>query len=100
MAVAWRRLGGPAVLPWLTGITLIVTTAATADFDTRCVVASVPAFCIAAAIGSREWAPAAASADGGGGEHRGRRIGPGSREPSEGELPEAVTQGQPAAKVE
>lgn len=54
IAAAWRRLGGWALLPWLTGIVLIVTPAATADFDERYLVASVPAFCIAAAIGMQE----------------------------------------------
>ena len=54
MAVAWRRFGGQALLPWLTGVTLIVTPAATVDFDARYLVSSVPAFCIAAAIGIKE----------------------------------------------
>lgn len=53
VALAWRR-GGPAALAWLTGVVLIVTPAATADFDARYVVASIPAFCIAAALGVRE----------------------------------------------
>jgi hypothetical protein len=53
-AVAWRRFGGAAMLPWLTGAVLIVTPAATADFDARYVVAAIPSFCIAAAIGMRE----------------------------------------------
>jgi hypothetical protein len=42
------------LLAWLTGVVLIVTPAATADYDARYVVASVPAFCIAAALGVRE----------------------------------------------
>jgi hypothetical protein len=54
MAMAWRRFGGPTLLPWLTGVTLIVTPAATADFDARYIIASIPAFCIAAAIGVKE----------------------------------------------
>jgi hypothetical protein len=54
MAVTWRRFGGPTLLPWLTGATLIVTPAATADFDARYVIASIPVFCIAAAIGVKE----------------------------------------------
>jgi hypothetical protein len=53
VALAWRR-GGPAALAWLTGVVLIVTPAATADFDARYVVAGIPAFCIAAALGVRE----------------------------------------------
>jgi hypothetical protein len=52
--LAWRRFGGPALLPWLTGVALIVTPAATADYDARYVVAAVPAFCIAAALGLKE----------------------------------------------
>jgi hypothetical protein len=49
-----RRRGGPASLAWVTGAVLIVTPAATADYDARYVVASIPAFCIAAAFGVRE----------------------------------------------
>ena len=54
MAAAWRRFGGAALLPWLAGAVLIVTPAATADYDARYVVAAVPVFCIAAAIGMQE----------------------------------------------
>jgi hypothetical protein len=49
-----RRRCGPALLAWLTGVVLIVTPAATADYDARYVVASIPVFCIAAALGIRE----------------------------------------------
>lgn len=52
--VAWRRFGGASLLPWLTGVVLIVTPAATADYDARYVVAAVPAFCLAAALGLKE----------------------------------------------
>jgi hypothetical protein len=65
IAFAWRRRGGPALLPWLTGAVLIVTPAATANFGARYVVASIPAFCIAAAIGVKEitdWAAESANA--------------------------------------
>jgi len=51
---AWRRLGGPALLPWLTGAVLIITPAATTDYGARYLVASIPAFCIAAAIGIKQ----------------------------------------------
>jgi hypothetical protein len=51
---AWRRLGGPALLPWLTGATLIITPAATTGYGARYLIASIPAFCIAAAIGIRQ----------------------------------------------
>jgi hypothetical protein len=49
-----RRRCGPALLAWLTGAVLIVTPAATADYDARYVVASIPGLCIAAALGVRE----------------------------------------------
>ena len=46
-----RRSGSQALVAWLTGAFLIVTPAATADYDARYVVASVPAFCVAGALG-------------------------------------------------
>lgn len=52
--LGWRRSGRQALLAWLTGAVLIVTPAATADYDARYVVAAVPAFCIASALGVRE----------------------------------------------
>jgi len=54
IALAWRSLGGPALLPWLTGAVLIVTSAATAGYGARYLLASIPAFCIAGAIGVKE----------------------------------------------
>jgi hypothetical protein len=57
----WRRFRGPALLPWLTGAALIVTPAATSGYGARYLIASIPAFCIAAAIGLRDicdWAAA------------------------------------------
>lgn len=54
MMPAWRRLGGPALLPWLTGATLLVTAAATAGFSARYLIYSIPLFCIAAGIGIAE----------------------------------------------
>jgi hypothetical protein len=54
MAAAWRRRGGPVLLPWLTGLVLIVTPAATTDYGARYVVAAIPAFCIAGAIGLKQ----------------------------------------------
>jgi hypothetical protein len=54
MAAAWRRLGGATSLPWLTGVVLLVSPAATAGFSARYVVASIPVFCIAAALGIRQ----------------------------------------------
>jgi hypothetical protein len=66
IALAWRRLGGLALLPWLTGAVVIVTPAATADYGARYLVASIPAFCIAAAVGVKEivdWVAESESAD-------------------------------------
>jgi len=54
VALAQRSLGGPALLPWLTGLVLIVTSAATAGYGACYLIASIPAFCIAAAIGVKE----------------------------------------------
>jgi hypothetical protein len=54
IATSWRRLGGPALLPWLTGVVLVITPAATTDYGARYLVASIPAFCIAAAIGIKQ----------------------------------------------
>ena len=54
MPFAWRRFGGPALLPWLTGLVIIVTGPATADFDSRYVIASIPALCVAAALSLKE----------------------------------------------
>jgi len=50
----WRRFGGPALLPWLTGVVLIITPAATTDYGARYLIASVPAFCIAGALGIKQ----------------------------------------------
>ena len=55
IVMAWRRLGGPALLPWLTGVVLIVTPAATTDYGARYLVASIPAFSIAAALGIKQF---------------------------------------------
>jgi hypothetical protein len=54
MAAAWRRFGGAASLPWIVGAVLIVTPAATADFDARYLVASVPMFCLAIGAGASQ----------------------------------------------
>ena len=66
IALAWRSFGGPALLPWLTGAVLIVTPAATAGYGARYLLASIPAFCIAGAIGVKEisdWLAGPAGAD-------------------------------------
>jgi hypothetical protein len=65
IVLAWRRFGGPGLLLWLTGLILIVTPAATADFDARYTVAALPALCAACALGVMEingpWVGATAS---------------------------------------
>jgi hypothetical protein len=50
----WRGLGGPALLPWLSGVVLIVTPAATTDYGARYLIASIPAFCISGALGIKQ----------------------------------------------
>jgi hypothetical protein len=46
----WRRLGGPATVPWLISVGLIVIPAATAEFDYRYVLVAVPFGGLAAAM--------------------------------------------------
>jgi hypothetical protein len=50
LVMEWRRIGGDALLPWLTGLVLILTPAATAAVVPRYLVAAVPPLCLAAAI--------------------------------------------------
>lgn len=50
MIPLWRRLGGVAMLPWITAVGLLLAPAATAEFDYRYVIPTVPLACIAAAI--------------------------------------------------
>ena len=77
----WRRLGGPAAVPWLISVGLIVGPAATAEFDYRYVVVAVPFGCLAAAMAfgtdttMGNWLAARAGT---------RRTGEADRVPSEG----------------
>ncbi len=57
VAVRWRTLGGPVLLPWLGAFGLILAPAATAEFDYRYVLPAVPLACLAAAITLRRGLP-------------------------------------------
>jgi hypothetical protein len=59
VVVAWRRFGGPALLPWLVGLCLLVTPALLAESYPRYLVADVPPLCLAAALGIRQLAESA-----------------------------------------
>jgi hypothetical protein len=50
LVLAWRRVGGEALLPWACSVVLIVVPAATAEFDYRYVLTAVPFGCLAAAM--------------------------------------------------
>jgi hypothetical protein len=54
IGLSWRRVGDPVLLPWLLGVLIIVTPAATALFDARYLVAAVPGLSVAAALGVQE----------------------------------------------
>jgi hypothetical protein len=55
MVPLWRRWGGAAFLPWVTATGLLLVPPATAEFDYRYVLPTVPLACLAAAIAfSRE----------------------------------------------
>lgn len=74
VAIRWRELGGPVLLPWLGAIGLILAPAATAEFDYRYLLPAAPLACLAAAIALA--APRTAAADRFGGlviDHRWRR---------------------------
>ena len=54
LIVAWRRIGGAALLPWLTGLALLAVPAAIADFAPRYFVCALWPLCVAAAIGVQQ----------------------------------------------
>jgi hypothetical protein len=59
LVVAWRRFGGPALLPWLVGLCLLVAPAAVGQSHPRELVGDIPPLCVAAAIGIQQVADAA-----------------------------------------
>ncbi|MGI8328771.1 hypothetical protein ACRYCC_02330 [Actinomadura scrupuli] len=50
LVLQWRRWGGPALLPWLTSVALLVIPAATADFDYRYVLPALIFATVAAGL--------------------------------------------------
>jgi hypothetical protein len=52
--VAWRRWGGPALLPWLVGLCLLAAPAAIAESYPRYLVGDIPPLCVAAALGVQQ----------------------------------------------
>jgi hypothetical protein len=54
ICLAFRRRGGPAFLPWVTGMLMLVFPAAVSSYEARYVVPTVPFFCVAAALAIRE----------------------------------------------
>ena len=54
LIVAWRRIGGAALLPWLVGLCLLVAAAALAESYPRYLVGDIPPLCLAAALGIKQ----------------------------------------------
>ncbi len=50
IVLAWRRLGGEALLPWTISFAMILIPAATAEFDYRYVLPAAPFACLAAVV--------------------------------------------------
>ncbi|WP_214415820.1 hypothetical protein [Sphaerisporangium fuscum] len=51
----WRRLGGPALLPLVAAAALVVSPAATAEFDYRYLLPAAPLAFLAAAVALSQW---------------------------------------------
>jgi len=58
LIVAWRRFGGPALLPWLVGACLLLAPAVIAESYPRYLVGDIPPLCLAAALGVQQIAAA------------------------------------------
>src|SRR5260370_4312224 len=69
LVLAWRRLGGGALLPWTVSFALVFIPAATAEVDYRYVLVAGPVACLAGGLAFAPRTP-------GGGPVR-RRAGPG-----------------------
>jgi hypothetical protein len=74
IVIAWRRVGGEALLPWTISLAMIVIPAATAEFDYRYVLPAVPFACLAAVMAFAPGTP--------GGRWMGKLAGRLRREPA------------------
>jgi 4-amino-4-deoxy-L-arabinose transferase-like glycosyltransferase len=74
IARRWRRAGRAALLPWLCSLALIVSPAATAEFDYRYVTTAVPFACLALALAFGKASLAPGGARDGTGRSTGGRL--------------------------
>ncbi|MDQ2813144.1 MAG: hypothetical protein M3Z75_15030 [Actinomycetota bacterium] len=97
MVLAWRRLGGEALLPWTISLALIVIPAATAEFDYRYVLPAVPFASLAAVMAfSRDTAGGRWLRRLAGREHRGPEVA-GATRPVSGSVSAAAPAGPVSA---